>query len=167
MKTLLDNAIQSIQLGVEDFESTDPRRPLSAVRNIVAGVLLLFKEKLRRLSPNGSDLLIKAKLKPIQDTHGNIVFEGCGRKTVDVQQIEERFESLKVSVDWKMFNRTNSIRNDIEHFYTNESPSTIRELVVDAFMLIRDFVTRELEEDPVTLLEKATWDVFLNVARIY
>jgi len=53
MNSILKNAIISIQLGIEDFLKTekDPRRALSAMRNLYAGVLLLFKEKLARLSP--------------------------------------------------------------------------------------------------------------------
>jgi hypothetical protein len=60
MHTILENAVQSLQIGIEDYQSTDQRRTLSAVRNITAGVLLLFKEKLRQLSPpNSNDVLIK------------------------------------------------------------------------------------------------------------
>jgi len=49
--TILDNAVQSIQIGIEDYRSSDPRRLLSAIRNVQAGILLLCKEQLRRLSP--------------------------------------------------------------------------------------------------------------------
>jgi hypothetical protein len=49
MNTLFDNAIQSIQLGIEDYQANDPRRALSAVRNFYSGVLLLAKEVLVRL----------------------------------------------------------------------------------------------------------------------
>jgi hypothetical protein len=56
MSDLLKNAIASIQLGVEDFKrNDDPRRLLSAIRNFYAGVLLLCKEVLRRLSPDDSN----------------------------------------------------------------------------------------------------------------
>jgi hypothetical protein len=34
MSLLLDNAILSIQLGLEDFASADDRRMISAVRNL-------------------------------------------------------------------------------------------------------------------------------------
>ncbi len=51
---LLRNAVASIRLGVEDFESGGQDRHLSAARNMHAGVLLLFKERLRALSPPGS-----------------------------------------------------------------------------------------------------------------
>lgn len=62
MHTLLSNAIQSIEIGVEDFQSQDQRRLLSAVRNIQAGILLLCKEHLRKLSPPTSDEVLVCAL---------------------------------------------------------------------------------------------------------
>ncbi len=60
VNTLLNNAVISIRLGVEDFQKLkeNPNRVISAVRNIYAGVLLLFKEKLYRLSPQGSNEIL-------------------------------------------------------------------------------------------------------------
>ena len=43
--SIIQNAIDSIQIGVEDFESDDDRRSVSAVRNIAAGILLLYRRK--------------------------------------------------------------------------------------------------------------------------
>ena len=54
MSHLFDNAIQSIQLGVEDYQNDDPKRAVSAVRNFYAGVLLLAKEVLVRRVPKAS-----------------------------------------------------------------------------------------------------------------
>lgn len=63
MDTLLNNAISSIQIGIEDYESEDERRVLSAVRNLTAGILLLFKEKLSELSPGDSnEVLLKQQI---------------------------------------------------------------------------------------------------------
>lgn len=63
MDTILANAVASVQIGVEDYLSDDPRRVLSAVRNLSAGILLLFKERLRELSPTNSDeVLIKQQI---------------------------------------------------------------------------------------------------------
>ena len=71
MDSLLSNAVLSIEIGVEDFRSPDPRRLVSAVRNVQAGILLLCKEKLRRLSPPSSDeVLIKARIVPGLDAAG-------------------------------------------------------------------------------------------------
>src|SRR5437879_4668648 len=99
---LLDNAIESIQVGVEDYQSGTRPRLLSAVRNIHAGILLLYKEALRRQSPAGSrDALMLARIVPSKDSNGNIVFIGEGKKTADTQQIRERFETLGIKTDWK------------------------------------------------------------------
>jgi hypothetical protein len=117
--SILNNAVESIQIGVEDFRSPDPRRQLSAVRNVAAGILLLFKEMLRRLSPaDDAELLIRTTLLPHQPEDGVLRFRGTGRKTVDVQQIRERFGSLRVDVDWRLFEKISGIRNDMEHYYT-------------------------------------------------
>lgn len=168
MKTILQNAIESIQIGVEDFESSDPRRVLSTTRNITAGVLLLFKEKLRILSPADSDeVLIKQKLAPQLTEIGTVVFKGEGKKTVDVQQIKERFDSLGIVVDMVTFDKITKIRNNIEHYQTNESPSAIKELVAGSFLIIRDFLTKELDYEPVDLLGVKTWNVLLATAEVY
>jgi hypothetical protein len=167
MDTILKNAVQSIQIGVEDFQSTDPRRVLSATRNIMAGVLLLFKEKLRRLSPKDSDeVLIKQKLLPEHGPDGSVVFKGAGKKTVDVQQIKERFTSLGIVVDMATFDKISNIRNHIEHYRVKESPSAIKELVADSFLIIRDFVTNELALEPVDLLGVATWCTLLETSTV-
>jgi hypothetical protein len=166
--SLLNNAVESIQIGVEDYKSTDDRRHLSAVRNVSAGILLLFKEKLRRLSPrHDPDLLIKRDLLPKLETDGAVTFESTGRKTLDVQQIKERFQHLGVTVDWKLFDSINEIRNEVEHYYTAKSKDAIREALTKALVLIRDFVVRELHEDPLELLEPDCWNTLLKVAEVF
>lgn len=120
--TIIDNAANSIRLGLEDFKSEDDDRLLSAARNLHAGILLLYKEKLRRLSPEDSnEVLLKKDVIPVFDADGAIKFVGTGKKTVDIQQIKERFKSLSISVDWTRFDEVTNIRNDIEHYYTTAS----------------------------------------------
>jgi hypothetical protein len=168
MNTILANAVQSIQIGVEDYQSSDPRRVLSAIRNITAGILLLFKERLRELSPPDSDeVLIKQRVQPEFDANGNVVFKGAGKKTVDVQQIEERFSSLRIETDWKRFKKVVGTRNDIEHYCTTESTDRLKELIADSFIIIRNFVASQLGYEPVVLLGEPTWGVLLNVAEVY
>lgn len=168
MDTILANAIASVQIGVEDYLSNDPRRALSAVRNITSGILLLFKERLRELSPPGSDeVLIKQQVQPKRDSSGVLTFLGTGKKTVDVQQIKERFTSLEVSVDWKRLDGVVRIRNDVEHYYTAEPASRLKELLADSFIVMRDFITSELRREPLELLGEPTWQTLLDVASIY
>lgn len=168
MDTILKNAVASIQIGIEDYHSEDPRRVLSAVRNISAGILLLFKERLRELSPSDSDeVLIKQQIYPKLDTSGDLVFLGNGKNTVDVRQIRERFNSLGVTADWKRLDAVVRIRNDIEHYCTTESTSRMKELLADAFLVMRDFISQELKREPIELLGEATWQTLLEVAAIY
>ena len=84
--SILQNAIDSISLGIEDYEmaTADTRRYISCTRNIFAGILLLFKHKLSELSPAGSDeVLIKQKVMPKIDIN-SITWIGEGKQTVDV-----------------------------------------------------------------------------------
>jgi len=166
--SILKNAIDSIQVGIEDYESTDDRRSVSAVRNISAGILLLYKEKLCQLSPDDNkELLIKQNIRPIQNNNGDICFEGKGRKTVDVQSIKERFNSLNVGVDWGRFDEINKLRNDLEHYFTAESPDAVREVVAKSFLLIRDFLHDYLGLDPQETLGEDAWTTLLEVSEVY
>lgn len=167
MSSLLNNAAQSLRVGVEDYLSNDPGRTLSAVRNITAGILLLFKEKLRQLSPPESDeVLLKQKVNPSLKKDG-LVFLGSGKKTVDVQEIRQRFDSLGIQVDWKRVSDIVAIRNNIEHYYTEEPTTRLRELIADTFLLVRDFSTLHLNITPVDLLGDKTWKVLLETAEVY
>lgn len=168
MDTILKNAIASIQLGVEDFQSGDERRSLSAVRNLTAGVLLLFKEKLRQLSPAGSDeVLIKKNIRPTPSAGGGVAFQGVGKKTVDVQEIKERFQSLGVEADFGRVDEVIRLRNDIEHYRTGATAKTIKVVLAKSFVVIRDFIAAELNEDPADLLGEPTWATLLAENDVY
>jgi hypothetical protein len=168
MSPILKNAVESIQIGIEDSHSTDARRVLSAVRNISAGLLLLFKEKLRRLSPaNSNDVLIMRQVRLKREGLSGIKFVGAGKPTIDMQQIRERFNDLKIGVDWKRVNAIVEARNDIEHRSSGQTPENLRTLMHDSFVVIRDFITKELEERPESLLGLETWQVMLNQAQVY
>jgi hypothetical protein len=168
MDTILSNAVASIQIGVEDYKSSDGRRALSAVRNLTAGILLLFKERLRQLSPPGSDeVLIKQTIQPRLATAGGVVFQGSGTKTVDVHEIQERFRALAIVADWKRVMTVIKIRNDIEHYCTSVPMARMKELLSDSFVVVRDFVVSELKLEPVELLGHGTWQELLDVATVY
>jgi len=165
---LLTNAIESVRAGVEDYERGSHSRLLAAVRGIHAGILLLYKEALRRLSPAASDeALLKARIVPRRNAQGNVEFVGDGMKTVDVQQIKERFDSLDIATDWKRFDRITKVRNEIEHYYTKTSKKALEGLVSDAFIVVRNFITTELKEDPLKLLGDETWRSMLEVSEVY
>ena len=99
MSHLFDNAIQSIQLGVEDYQNDDPKRAVSAVRNFYAGVLLLAKEVLVRRDPKASpEEVISAKYKPVPDGKGGIIYIPETTRTIDFATINERFKEFNLPI---------------------------------------------------------------------
>jgi RNase P subunit RPR2 len=165
--SILQNAVDSIDLGMEDYDSADPRRLISCARNISAGILLLFKAKLASLSPLGSDeVLIKQRILPVND-QGKIEWRGASDKTVDVYQIKERFKSLGITADWSRVDKIIAYRNDIEHYFSAMSKDSTRSLIANSFIVIRDFVKNHLQMDPRDLFERGTWDALINVTEVY
>lgn len=167
-KSLLDNAVTSLHLALEDYSSGQDARLLSAVRNLHAGILLLYKEKLRQLSPAGTDdVLVMAKTKFQRDPSGHVIPVGTGKKTVDALEIQERFTSLGIKTDWDRFKKINDLRNDIEHRHTTASRGAMQEMISDTFLIIRDFSQAEIQEDPKELLGHKAWNTLLSVSEVY
>ena len=147
---LLTNAVESIQVGIEDYSAATRPRLLSAVRNIHSGILLLFKEALRRRSPDESnEVLVKAKVEPRTNPSGEIVFVGTGKRTADVRQIQERFAGLGISADWKRFRAISEVRNTVEHYYPGLNKDALTGLVASAFVIISRFTKEELKAEPI------------------
>lgn len=168
MNPLLQNAVVSIQLGLEDFASEDERRIISSVRNLYSGVLLLCKEVLRCLSPPGSnDVLIRIKKKAVKEPDGAVKLVGDGKRTIDRFEIEETFKQLQLTVDLSNLRRLADIRNDIEHMHPTHTPALIQEAIADAMPIIRDVIVKELHEEPSALLGQAAWDALLDQARVF
>ena len=172
---ILKNAVDSISLGIEDYQlgigdckPSDPRRLVSCTRNLFAGIILLFKHKLAKLSPPGSDeVLIKQHILPIQNSEGNIEWQGRGKYTIDVQEIRKRFKNLGIFIDWERIDKIKEYRNNIEHYYSSEPYNSIRTLITDCFIVIRDFVREHLKMDPLKLFGTDTWKVLTDVANVY
>src|SRR5260221_4537785 len=100
MNGLFKNAVDSIVMGIEDYQKNEPKRAFSAVRNFYAGTLLLAKERLLRVAPAAnSDLILAAHYKPVPDGKGGIVFESADNRTVDFEEIGKRFKDFKLPID--------------------------------------------------------------------
>lgn len=168
--SMMKNAVESIQIGMEDFHAEDPRRVLSAIRNLYAGILLLFKCKLQELSPEGSEeALLKTQVMPVIDsTTGQVTWVGNGKKTVDVDDITERLKSLGVNrVEWNRLKTLQKIRNDIEHYYSQLPEEQIKEAVANALHLIVQFCDPYLGAEPAEILGQQCWEHMLEVTTIY
>lgn len=164
--TLFANALESIQIGVEDLLKNDDRRVLSAVRNVHAGVLLLCKEKLRRLSPD-DEILLAQRFEPQPDNNGDVSIEAVGRNTVGVDDIKKRFKAFGVSLDWKRFDAMADIRHHMEHSYYKGSRERARQAVADALLVIRQLLVEALQEDPRNALGSECWTALLENADLF
>jgi ribosomal protein L37AE/L43A len=166
---LLTNAIESIQVGVEDYKAGTRPRLLSAVRNIHAGILLLFKEALRDFSPpDSNNVLMMELIAPSKSgTINKISFVGVGNKTATAKQIEERFSALGIQADWARFNRINRTRNEVEHLFPQLDQKSLQGLISDAFVVVSSFIRDELNLNPYDLLGQETWQMMLAVDAVY
>lgn len=166
MSKLFENAVTSIQLGVEDYQANDTRRTISAVRNFYAGVLLLAKETLVRAAPE-ADLkeLIAAKYKPVSDGKGGVDFVPDGQSTIDFATIARRFKDFDLTIDQNALADLNRIRNDVEHYYTETPKETVREAVAKGFPVVVQLF-EQIGEHPKVHLSDA-WDIMLDTKALY
>ena len=167
MDTILTNAVRSIQIGIEDYLKSDERRILSAVRNIQAGILLLAKEHLRRLSPPGSNEVLLRKKIVAKATAAGVQFIGDGKKTLDEHELFTRFADLGIVVNWQPLKDLTLRRNELEHYRTDASVETLRELVAGSAVIVRELVQNVLGEDPQALLGVDCWSVMLETEAVY
>jgi DNA-directed RNA polymerase subunit RPC12/RpoP len=166
MSALFANAVESIKMGIEDYSLDQPGRSLSAVRNFYAGLLLLAKEVVSRKVPNADpDQVIGAKYKPVPNASGGVDYVPDGRTTIDFMTIGKRFKDFGIAIDAKALDELNTIRNDIEHRYTNTPASAVREAIARAFPVTLQLF-REAGEDPRTLLGDA-WPIMLTARDLY
>jgi hypothetical protein len=165
--SLLQNAIDAIEVGVEDFKSKDRRRLASAVRNFYAGVLLLLKEKLRRESPPGSSEALLYERISATRTPSEVVLVGSGKKTVDLQTIFQRFGDLSLALDRKRLERLAKIRNDFEHHVSKHAVKDVQAAIEATFVLVTSVMQDHLGEKPTDLVDLNIWDTMLSEAETY
>ncbi|MBH3289509.1 hypothetical protein I5N29_03585 [Serratia marcescens] len=167
---LYDNAVISIQLGIEDFEQSNsgtPTRALSSVRNLFAGLLLLFKYKIAVSVNDPADayMLIfnPPFILPKSDGNGGLKWVPDGKfkkTTIDVQGIEQRFEGFGIDVDWAAIKKLQDCRNHLEHLHPQHTLGEVGGFVADLFPVLSDFITNQLAQAPSDVLGSA-WDKML------
>ena len=161
MSEIFENAITSIRLGIEDFETGSDDRMLSAARNYYAGLLLLAKECLLQAAPKASAMeVIGAKFKPIPDGQGAVVHEIIGYATVDLNQLRQRFNDFELPWPQADIKKLQRFRNDLEHLHLKDSVSALSEAIASSFPMVLDFF-EILKDDPKEYL-RDVWDTVLE-----
>ncbi|KXG86137.1 hypothetical protein [Agrobacterium bohemicum] len=167
MDKLLRNAIDSIEVGVEDFQSNEGRRALSAVRNVHAGVLLLCKTVLWQHSPDGEGSLIYIKMEPKKRADGKIEWQPNKNKTVDAFDIKARYKLLGLTLDWTKLEELTKHRNTIEHLYLTTPEAVVKEALANALPLINTIMRDQLKTNPEQEFRTECWTFLLNNADIF
>lgn len=166
MSDLLKNALHSIQLGIEDYQSNDPRRPASAVRNFYAGVLLLGKQCLLNEAPDADPMeVIGSRFVPKPDGNGGVEYEPEGHQTIDLGQLRKRFKDFGLRWPNGDVNSLQRIRNDLEHFHSPAPHQALRQAIAGCFPLVEGFFAL-LEVDPLKALGSA-WETMLSEERFF
>ena len=166
MSHLFDNAIQSIQLGVEDYQNDDPKRAVSAVRNFYAGVLLLAKEVLVRRVPMASpEEVIRSNYKPVPDGEGGIIYTPETLRTIDFETINKRFKDFNLPIKPSELQYLGDIRNNFEHHFSDKPHQEVRDAIAKAFPFVSELF-RLIDEEPVECLD-GSWQVMLDLREFY
>lgn len=115
-KRLFQNAIDSVELGLEDFRlaKSDPRRYVSATRNVFAGMLLLFKSWLAEESAERNYDLLRAETKEVKKLPPEEWADISEAKTAGFGEIKDR---IGAKVDWVRIDKLHDYRNRIEHAF--------------------------------------------------
>lgn len=160
MSEIFENAVTSITLGIEDFETGTDERMLSAARNYYAGLLLLAKECLVNAAPDADAMdIIGARFKPVPDGHGGIEHVVQGYTTIDLAQLKERFKDFKLPWPDANIKQLQQFRNNLEHYHLKEPASALGEAIAASFPMIVDFF-KILGEDPQEYLADV-WDTII------
>lgn len=169
MDPLLKNAVDSIRVGVEDYETRERARVLSAVRNLHAGLLLLAKWILVRSVPNATeDEVIAIAYEPEPDRVGGVRYVPAGRPTIGFRDIPDRLGKFDLSLTVEATKRLGSlakVRNSVEHRYPDAAEESLRQTVAGAFVVAAELF-RLGGLVPVNELGKA-WDVMLAVNEVH
>lgn len=167
MRNVLENAKFSIQLGIEDYQLSikDKKRRISAIRNIYAGLLILYKYKLIECSPNDEPFkYIDASPKYLDNNN-------LPNKTVNFNDIKRVFKQLDIEVSKEHEQKLKNInkhRNDIEHLKIPEEEFLIA-VLNDSFVLLDEFYSFHINGDGGLshFIGENLYQVFLNNKTVF
>lgn len=170
MATILENAANSIALGIEDIQADDPKRASSAIRNFYAGVVLLGKAcLLSRAETADPAIVLAARHKLVPDGSGNVQIEARGHATIDVVDLEQRFADF--GINWvtgdakSAFALLRRMRNSVEHFSHSHSQKDIKKAVGACYPIVAEFFDL-LGKNPADHLG-ASWTYMAEQEQLY
>lgn len=143
---LLQNAIDSIQLGFEDYflmkEKSDERRILSSIRNLHAGVLLLLMAKIQDLTPQAANNALIIKSYQFKIVGDQVVVVGDEKSnTIDSFRIFEHLKVVGINIDEqkKRHERLAKVRNEIEHHFCGKPKEELENVILEFYWFVKEF----------------------------
>jgi len=165
MPTLLENAVEALQLGVEDYHANDPRRASSAARNFFAGILLLAKQALVTKVPHANERdVIAARIDLRPDGQGDVEMVPSNN-TIDFVNLGGRLRDFGITVDQQALRRLASVRNEIEHSSHSHTSEQVREVIARAFPVVSQLFN-SIGIEPAVVLGEA-WAGMLQVRELF
>lgn len=171
LSPLFLNGVEAVENGIEDFDSKNPRRLSSAIRNVTSGVLLILKEKLRRLSSTQGEFLLAKKLATKWERRASGKLVGVpvpqGHQTVDTEEIRERLQGQGVKLPrWTEVKNLVEIRNHVEHRAPATSETVAREAIANATAVLEEFLRKELDCRADEVFSNETWARMLGLTAL-
>lgn len=163
---LFKNARDAIDMGITDYSAGSPTRAASGVRNFYSGVLLLAKYVLAAKAPAADIMTVIGKhFEPVPGEDGDVKYVRKGHRTIDFEEIGERFRAFGIEIDQRALKDLNRIRTDLEHFYTSEDPEVIREVMAKAFPVAISLfhLAGKVPRDELG----TTWDAMIKIQAVY
>lgn len=156
---IFDNAIDSIELGIDDYilAKENPQRYQSSVRNLFAGLLLLFKSKLAEISKDNGFALLFENPKRTKKEYSR-------PETVKYQTLVSRLRDNHIEIDWETINNLREYRNDIEHFFSSapSNESVVGSYIASCFIIIKKFIEEEFQLDTQDCFTERIWREMLK-----
>lgn len=134
---LLENGLDFVRSGLEIFFSKKTPKPLAhkyAILHIFSGMLLLLKERLKRVRPS-----------LVFDCEADAGIPGA--KTTDYHETCRRLEKHGIVIDptkRAILDRVRIIRNAIEHYHVELKLKESREVIGEMVSFIHEFCLNEL-----------------------
>lgn len=168
---LLQNGIDSIQLGIEDLHNAEnaTKRLISSLRNITAGILLLLKAKLCQLDPSPNKNILIASSIDFKLSNNKFQLEAKG-KTIDWKDIKNRFKNCNLPLNEDIITKIQKIideRNNIEHFYTKNGIFGIKSLYGDLLEILNYISEELLNSNTRQLFTNKIIDIIISDRDIY
>ena len=118
-------------------------RKVAAIRNFYAGILLLCKHHLtRHAPPDNPRLLISSEIHFKKAETGKITLVPIGTRTIGTQHIMQRLKTFEPNLDTTLLKNMQTLRNDIEHYFTSAPTAKLQEVFADVQVLVSDLLAR-------------------------